>query len=237
MLYPKSEKYSAPELAKKMMGPNPLKLVEEALAGLPIEGGSLVCDLGSGEGLTSVFLAKEYGFSVYAADLWSDPDENRAFFESVGVSDSVLPVKADATDLSFEKGLFDAVISTDSYNYFGRDPRFLDDKLLPFLKKGGLVVAVVPGMKRDLHASLPSELLESWTPEELGYIHDARYWANMVGQCDGANVLAVSEMETNEEAWSDWVKLDNEYAIKDRRSFDAGACRYLNFVRIVLQKK
>ncbi len=29
-------------------------------------------DLGSGQGITSVFLAKEYGFKVYAADLWSN---------------------------------------------------------------------------------------------------------------------------------------------------------------------
>ena len=28
---------------------------------------------------------------------------------------------------------FDAVVSTDSYNYFGRDPAYLDEKLLPFL--------------------------------------------------------------------------------------------------------
>ncbi len=44
-----------------------------------------MCDLGSGQGLTSVFLAKEYGFNVYAADLWSDPEENRLFFESMAV--------------------------------------------------------------------------------------------------------------------------------------------------------
>ena len=51
------------------MGPNPVKLEEELLINHKIPDGAVVCDLGSGQGLTSVFLAKEYGFTVYAADL------------------------------------------------------------------------------------------------------------------------------------------------------------------------
>ena len=81
MNYIKSEKYQTPDLMKKIMGPNPLKLEEELLMGHKIKDGAVVCDLGSGQGLTSVFLAKEYGFKVYAADLWSDPYENALFFE------------------------------------------------------------------------------------------------------------------------------------------------------------
>ena len=80
------------------MGPNPVKLEEELLHGSRIAPGAVVCDLGSGTGLTSVFMAKEYGFTVYAADLWSDPDENRRFFRRMGLSDGqVIPVKSDAT--------------------------------------------------------------------------------------------------------------------------------------------
>ena len=61
MKYPLSEKYDTPELMKKIMGPNPLKLEEELLKGHRIPAGAVVCDLGSGQGLTSVFLAGEYG--------------------------------------------------------------------------------------------------------------------------------------------------------------------------------
>lgn len=46
---------------------------------------SFVCDLGSGQGLTSVFLAKEYGLKVYATDLWSNSEENRRFFDAYGL--------------------------------------------------------------------------------------------------------------------------------------------------------
>ena len=76
MKYTKSEKYNTPTLQKKIMGPNPIKLEEELLINHKIPEGAVVCDLGSGQGLTSVFLAKEYGFTVYAADLWSNSAKN-----------------------------------------------------------------------------------------------------------------------------------------------------------------
>lgn len=237
MNYVLSKKYDTEELQSKIMGPNPVKLEEELLLGNKIPKGAKVCDLGSGQGLTSVFLAKEYGFRVYAADLWSDPEENRKFFDSMGLDkDQIIPVKADATDLPFEKNFFDAVVSTDSYNYFGRDESYLDGKLLPFLRSGGYIYIAIPGMKKDCHDNLPPELLLSWTPEQMDYMHDSDYWLKTVSACRGAEVLEVSEMESNEEVWADWLKQDNEYAIGDRKSMEAGAGKYLNFIKIVLRK-
>ena len=238
MHYSKSEKYNSPELQAKIMGPNPVKLEEELLLDHRIPDGAVVCDLGSGQGLTSVFLAKEYGFTVYAADLWSDPEENRKFFDAMGLDrGQIIPVKADAADLPFEKEFFDAVVSTDSYNYFGRDPRFLDEKLLPFVKSGGYIYIAIPGMKKDCHNALPPELLLSWTPEQLDYLHDADYWRKITGECRGAEVLSVKEMESNEEVWADWLRQENEYAVGDRKAMEAGGGKYLNFIAIVLRKK
>lgn len=238
MKYIKSEKYNTPELQTKIMGPNPVKLEEELLLDHKIPQGSVVCDLGSGQGLTSVFLAKEYGFTVYAADLWSDPEENRKFFDEMGLGrDRIIPVKADALDLPFEKEFFDAVVSTDSYNYFGRDESYLDDKLLPFVKSGGYVYIAIPGMKKDCHDNLPQELLLSWTPEQLDYMHDVEYWSRTVGKSKCSEVISVTEMESNEEVWADWLKQENEYAVGDRKSMEAGGGKYLNFIKIVLRKK
>ena len=238
MNYAKSEKYNTPAFLKKIMGPNPLKLEEELLTDHRIPEQATVCDLGSGQGLTSVFLAKEYGFTVYAADLWSDPEENRAFFDSLGVDwNRLIPVKTDATALPFEKEFFDAVVSTDSYNYFGRDKEYLDAKLLPFVKPGGYIYIAIPGMKKDCHDHLPRELLLSWTPEQLDYMHDVDYWTDMVSSCRGAEVLSVKEMESNEEVWADWLAQDNEYAVGDRKAMEAGGGKYLNFIAIVLRKR
>ena len=238
MVYTRSKAYDTPELRRMIMGPNPVKLEEELLLDHKIPENAVVCDLGSGQGLTSVFLAKEYGFTVYAADLWSDPAENRAFFDRMGLArDRIIPVKADAAALPFEKEFFDAVVSTDSYNYFGRDERYLDEKLLPFLKRGGYVYIAIPGMKKDCHDHLPEELLLSWTPEQLEYMHDAAYWQDMVSRSKDAEVLSVREMESNEEVWADWLAQDNEYAVGDRKAMEAGGGKYLNFLAIVLRKK
>ena len=289
MKYELSNKYADEKYLSKIMGPNPLKLTEELMLGLNIPRNGVVCDLGSGQGLTSLFLAKEYGFKVYAADLWSDPEENRRFFRSEGLTDDeILPVKADATALPFEKGFFDAVICVDSYNYFGRDPAFLDEKLLPFVKSGGLVAISVLGMKKDFHENaakedickngaicknivkenicescikedirkngmgkdigdntvnkdirenFPSELLLSWTPEQLDYIRDADYWRGIVSASKDSEIKELSAMESDEEVWADWLGRDNEYARNDRKSMDAGAGKYLNFLKIVLKKR
>lgn len=238
MKYIKSEKYNTPKLQLKIMGPNPVKLEEELLIDSKIPECSVVCDLGSGQGLTSVFLAKEYGFTVYAADLWSNPEENRKFFDEMGLDRSqIIPVKADATDLPFEKDFFDAVISTDSYNYFGRDEHYLDEKLLPFVRSGGYIYIAIPGMKKDCHENLPKELLLSWTPEQLDYMHDVQYWKRIVESSQGAEVVTVEEMESNSEVWADWLRQENEYAVGDRKAMYAGGGKYLNFIKIVLRKK
>ena len=145
MNYAKSKKYDTPQLNAKIMGPNPIKLAEELLQNHQIKSGATVLDLGSGQGLTSVFLAREYSFKVFAGDLWSDPAENQDFFRSQGfAAEQVSAVKADAENLLFEPDFFDAVISIDSYNYFGRNASYLDDKLLPCVKSGGLLYLSFP---------------------------------------------------------------------------------------------
>lgn len=237
MEYIKSKKYDTPAMLEKIMGPNPIKLEEELLQNHKIPQGAAVMDLGSGQGLTSVFLAKEYDFCVYAVDLWSDPAENQKFFEEMGLlREQIIPVKADATALPFEKEFFDAVVSIDSYNYFGRDSQYLNKSLLPFVKSGGYIYIVIPGMKKDCHDKLPAELLLSWTPEQLEYMHDVDYWMDMVSQSN-ADVISISEMESNEEVWNDWLACNNEYAINDRKAIDAGGGKYLNFIAMVLRKK
>ncbi len=238
MEYVKTEKYDIDIVNRKIMGPNPLKLEEELMRDNRIKKGAIVMDLGSGQGITSVFLAKEYGFKVYATDLWSDAEENQKFFVEMGLTEEeIVAVKADATDLKYEEEFFDAVVSTDSYNYFGRDVDYLDDKLLPFVKKDGYIYIVVPGMKKDCHNNIPNELLLSWTPEQLDYIHVIQYWENIVSKSKNSEIVSICEMESNEECWNDWIQCNNEYSINDRKAIEAGACKYLNFIAIVLKKK
>ncbi len=238
MKYNKAEKYDFSFIKDLIMGPNPLKLEEELLQNHEIPQGATVLDLGCGRGLTSVFLVKEYGFRVFATDLWISATENKRFFDRMGLSsEEIIPIHADAVDLPFAEEFFDAVVCTDSYNFFGRDPEYLGTHLLPLIKHGGGLYIAVPGMKKDCHDNLPPELLLSWTPEQLDYLHDADYWGNLIRQTQEAEILSIREMEGNEECWNDWLATDNEYAVGDRKSMKAGAGKYMNFVEIILRRK
>lgn len=238
MEYIKSKNYDPKIVNEKIMGPNPLKLTEELLQDHKIRSGATVMDLGSGQALTSVFLAKEYGFRVFAADLWSDPSENMRFFEQMGLSaENIIPIHADATALPFAHEFFDAVVCIDAYNFFGRDKAYLGEHLLPFVKHGGYLYFAIPGMKKDCHDDIPPELLLSWTPEQLEYIHDAAYWEDIISAADGIEILSIHEMESNEEAWNDWLATDNEYAKGDRKTMEAGGGKYMNFIAIILRRK
>ncbi|MCI7746517.1 MAG: class I SAM-dependent methyltransferase, partial [Collinsella sp.] len=183
-------------------------------------------------------LAREYGFDTYAVDLWSDPVENRAFFDSLGISrDTIHPVKADASQgLPFEHDYFDAVVSIDSYNYYGRDPHYLGERLLPYVKQGGMLYLSIPGMVRDCHDNLPVCLLKSWTPEQLDYMHDIAWWRAMIEPTPGVEIVSMQPMLCTDEAWKDWLACDNEYAAGDRAAVEAGALEYLNTIAIVLRK-
>ena len=74
MEYILSKKYDTPELQALIMGPNPVKLEEELLHGSRIAPGAVVCDLGSGTGLTSVFMAKPNSSRLN----WNDGSGGRA---------------------------------------------------------------------------------------------------------------------------------------------------------------
>ena len=73
MEFPKTNHFDIDIVRSKIMGPNTCKLTEELMEGAGIARGSVVLDLGSGSGISSVMLAREYGLVTYAADLWATP--------------------------------------------------------------------------------------------------------------------------------------------------------------------
>lgn len=243
--FPKSATFPSHVVTSKIMGPNPLKLCEELLdsaaviTGSSLEPGSVVLDLGSGSGITSCLLAREYGVRTFAVDLWSDPAENMRFFEQMGLTNrQICPLKADASQgLPFASEFFDAVVSIDSYNYFGREPGYLEERLLPYVKTGGLLYLAIPGMVKDLHHDLPPELLLSWTPEQLEYMRSMEWWRKLISPTPGVEIVAMYELTCHDEAWADWLACENDYARGDRASMEAGAGTLLNSLAIVLRKQ
>ena len=91
MKYPKSEQYDKQFLLENMMGPNALKILEELTEGIKLTSDMKILDLGCGKGLTSIFLAKEFGVQVYATDLWITAAENFERFKKLGLEDRIIP--------------------------------------------------------------------------------------------------------------------------------------------------
>ena len=50
------------------------------------------------------------------------------------MDDLVIPIHADAQDMPFADGFFDAAVSVDAYHYVGNNDTFFTEKLKPLLK-------------------------------------------------------------------------------------------------------
>ncbi len=136
--YPRSNTYDARWTIENQMGPHALWLLEWLAPALGLDTlppGARVLDLGCGRAMTSVFLAKEYGLRVTAADLWVKPDENAVRIAEAGVADRVLLLRVEAHDIPFGEGTFDAIVSIDAYQYFGTADLYLPT-LTRLLKPG-----------------------------------------------------------------------------------------------------
>lgn len=73
-----------------------------------------VLDLGCGRALSSIFLHREFGVQVWAADL-SYVSENLQRIRDAKVEQGVFPIRADARSLPFAAEFFDAIVSIDSF--------------------------------------------------------------------------------------------------------------------------
>ena len=237
MNYPRSERYDKTFLQENIMGPNPIKLLEELMTMQPLPEKATVLDLGCGRGVTSIFLAKEYGCRVFATDLWVTATENKRLFDAMGLStEQIIPIHAEAHDLPYAEEFFDAVVCVDSYHYFGRDEDYLGRHLLPLLKYGSELLIAVPGLKKNIHQQIPEEMLLSWSAEDIKTLQDADYWQRLLAKTPGLMLKTVCEMQGFDECWDDWLACDNEYAKGDRKAMAAGAGKYMNFVAIIAKR-
>jgi cyclopropane fatty-acyl-phospholipid synthase-like methyltransferase len=238
MHYTRTNRLDPVLIKENIMGPNPAKLLEQLLERYPLQAGDTVLDLGCGQGVTSIMLAKEYDLRVFATDLWIGASENWQRFCAQGLTNrQIVPIHADAHEMPYAQEYFDAVVSIDAYHYFGLDKAYLDKHLLPLVKMGGWLLFVVPGFHHDIHSDIPKEMLLSWSQEELDTLHDAEHWREIISATDGVEIVSIEEMEGFEECWQDWLETDNEYAVSDRAAMEAGAGKYMNFLAIALRKQ
>ena len=165
--YKRANKYDYNWIAENWMGPNPLYLAEELCENMDLRPEMKVLDMGCGKGLSSVFLAKEYGVTVFATDLWIPATENLLRFNAADVADKVFPIYAEAHALPYAEGFFDAAVSFNSYHYYGTDDTYFPNVFSKLVKPGGEFGIVIDGLIDE----------DGPGTGEVGF-HSGKWWRN-----------------------------------------------------------
>ena len=235
--FPRASEYH-PEwvLAGVGGGANPLWLTEWLSGAMDLRPGMRVLDLGCGRALSSVFLHREFGVQVWATDLWFSASENIHRIRDAGVEDGVFPIRADARSLPFSEGFFDAIVSIDSFMYYGTDDLYLN-YLARFVKPGGPVGIAQAGFLSEIDDPVPEHLADWWATEVPCSLHSAAWWRR---HWERSGILDVNVADTLPDGWRfwrDWLRLvapGNEMEI---RTLEADAGRSFGYVRAVGRRR
>ena len=227
--FPRAARYNPDWLKESCYGAHPLWLTEWLCDRLPLEQGQRILDLGCGRAKSSVFLALEYGVQVWATDLWTGASENFERICDAGVADRVFPIHADARQLPFAGGFFDAIVCIDSYNYFGTDDLYLN-YLVQFLKPGGHFGFVSAGISSDFGADVPPHLQRFWK-QDCWNIHTLDWWRQHLSRTGLVDIKRAEQIVDGWKLWADWADAtDCADWYRDMLRTDAGA--YLGYVGI-----
>lgn len=235
--FPRASRYH-PDwiLAGASGGANPLWLAEWLAGALSLMPGMRVLDLGCGRALSSIFLHREFGVQVWATDLWFHPAENLRRITDAGVADSVFPIRADARALPFATGFFDAIVSVDSFLYYGTEEHYLND-LARFLKPGGQFGIAQAGLTREMDGPLPPHLKAWWSLDQPSGLHSAGWWRQHLGRNGILDIEAADTLPDGWQcglAWLRQVAPDNTLEIA---ALEADAGRQLGYVRVVGRRR
>lgn len=194
----------------KMLGPNPMWLIEILCEKMDLRPGLRVLDMGCGSGLTSIFLAREFGVTVFANDLWIKPTDNYKRFVEMGVDDRVFPIHAEAHALPYAANFFDAAISIDSYHYYGTDEIYFPTIYSRLVKPGGQYGIVSPGLTREFGNGLPEAMKPVWDADMYTF-HSAKWWRELWEKTGLVDIKFAENIPDGKALWrstSDFELLD-----------------------------
>jgi SAM-dependent methyltransferase len=228
------------------MGPNVLWLTEYLCEKMELRPGMRVLDMGCGKALSSVFLAREYGVKVWANDLWISTTENWQRIKEAGLENEICPIYAEAHALPYAEGFFDAIVSLDSYQYYGTDDLYLS-YFQKFLRPGGQIGIVVPGLVKDFKGPVPAYLMKprkSGTPlwvDECWCFHTAVWWQRHWDKMSFMKDVAADLLPDAVKDWIQYEKACDEAGTlmfpPETETLEADGGRYLALVRVTAYKK
>jgi cyclopropane fatty-acyl-phospholipid synthase-like methyltransferase len=229
--FPRSSRYH-PDwvLASASGGANALWLAEWLATAIDLRPGMKVLDLGCGRGMSSIFLHREFGVQVWATDLWFGASENLRRIQDAGAADGVFPIHADARSLPFADGFFDAIISIDSFLYYGTDDLYLNE-IARFVKVGGTLSIAGAGLVREIDGPVPEHLRKWWT-RDLWCLHSAPWWRRHWERTGIVEVNFADTMPDGWQAWIEWMKAIAPDNLEEIAALEADRGRYLGYVRL-----
>jgi len=216
--YPRTKKYDSGWIRENRMGPNPVMLMEELCGNMDLRPGMKVLDMGCGKGLTSVFLAKEFGVTVFANDLWISATDNLKRFEEAGVADRVFPIHAEAHCLPYADGFFDAAVSVDSYHYYGTDETYFPCTFSKLVKQDGQFGIVCPGFTREFENGFPETMNEMFG-DDMFTFHSNAWWKKFWEKTGTVEITACYDIEDAHGVWLDDVERGDEFVHADKDGF------------------
>jgi cyclopropane fatty-acyl-phospholipid synthase-like methyltransferase len=230
--FPRASTYN-PEwvIANASGGANALWITEWLAGALDLRPGMRVLDLGCGRAMSSIFLHREFSVQVWATDLWFSASENIQRIRDAGVEDGVFAIHADARSLPFASEFFDAIVSIDSFPYYGTDDLYLN-YLARFVKPGGPVGIAGAGLMREIEGGVPGHLRQWWT-QDLWCLHSAAWWRRHWERTAVMDIDLADTMTDGWRLWLDWHKTicpENEVEIK---ALEADRGSYLGYVRLI----
>ena len=234
--FPRSSKYNHEWIRSSVSGgANSLWMTEWLAEALDLRPGMRVLDLSCGRATSSIFLHREFGVQVWAADLLFSPTENFQRICDAGFEKNVFPMRADARALPFAADFFDAIISIDSFVYYGTDDLYLS-MLARFVKPGGQIGIAGAGLMQEIQGVVPSHLQKWWTPD-LWCLHSATWWHKHWEKMGIMDIEVADTLHDGWRLWLDWhhaIAPDNHVEIE---ALEEDRGRYLGYVRLVGRKR
>jgi cyclopropane fatty-acyl-phospholipid synthase-like methyltransferase len=204
--FPLTAKYDPQWIRDNALGENALCQAESLARRLPLRPGMRILDLGCGKAASSIFLAREFGVEVWAADSATSPTENRKRAVACQCEGSVFPLRVDAHSLPFAKNFFDAVVAIDSFLYYGTDDRYLS-YLVEFIEPGGYIGVVDIAFTRDVQSIDDApEYLRPQFEKHWSYVHTVEWWARHWEKTGLVEVRCAELLPESKELLQDYVR-------------------------------
>ena len=204
--FPLTAKYDPQWIRDNALGENALCQTEALSRRLSFHPGMRILDLGCGKATSSIFLAREFGVQVWAADGATSPSENHKRAVALGCEASVFPLRVDAHNLPFARDFFDAVIAIDSFLYYGTDDRYLG-YLNQFIKPGGFVGVVDIAFTRDIRSVEDApEYLRPQYQKHWSYVHSIEWWVQHWEKTGLVDVRCAEQLPESDDLLRDYVR-------------------------------